>query len=94
MLLLLMRGMTMGCTLSIRGLGGGPSNASHTGKEQLCLAFAGIPTVAVFSDADRSAQHAQHADEAFCIGPAAASESYLRQDRILEARADLKCCHT
>jgi len=46
--------------------------------------FPGIPTVAVFSEADRGAAHVDLADEAFCIGPARAADSYLRQDRILE----------
>ena len=45
-----------------------------------------IPTVTVFSEADRAAIHARSADEAFCIGPAAARDSYLRMDRILEVR--------
>lgn len=45
----------------------------------------GIPTVAVCSEADRGAAHVSLADEAFCIGPAPSRESYLRQDRILEA---------
>ena len=44
----------------------------------------GIPTVAVYSEADTSALHVQHANEAFCVGPAAARDSYLRADRILE----------
>lgn len=44
----------------------------------------GIRTVAVFSEADRNALHAQLADEAYCIGPAPSRESYLRGDRILE----------
>ncbi len=44
----------------------------------------GIPTVTVFSEADRLAIHARSADEAFCIGPAAARDSYLRMDRILK----------
>jgi hypothetical protein len=44
----------------------------------------GIPTVAVYSEADRAAQHVTQADEAFCVGPAAARDSYLRMDRILE----------
>jgi len=48
---------------------------------------AGIPTVAVFSEADRSSKHVAMADEALCIGPAPAHLSYLRQDRILEAAA-------
>lgn len=43
----------------------------------------GIKTVAVYSEADRDALHAQLADEAVCIGPAAASESYLNMERIL-----------
>ncbi len=37
----------------------------------------GIPTVAVYSDADRDALHVDMADEAVRIGPAAASQSYL-----------------
>ncbi|PSC74742.1 Methylcrotonoyl-carboxylase subunit mitochondrial [Micractinium conductrix] len=44
----------------------------------------GIPSVAVFSEADRHSKHVALADEAFCIGPPAARESYLRTDRILE----------
>lgn len=44
----------------------------------------GIRTVAVFSEADRYALHVRHADEAVCIGPPAASESYLRGDKIIE----------
>jgi 3-methylcrotonyl-CoA carboxylase alpha subunit len=45
----------------------------------------GVPTVAVFSEADRGAAHVSLADEAFCIGPAPSKDSYLRQDHILEA---------
>ena len=44
----------------------------------------GVPTVAVFSDVDRTALHVMRADEAYHIGPAAARESYLNIDRILE----------
>ena len=44
-----------------------------------------IVSIAVFSDADRAALHVRLADEAEHIGPAASAESYLRQDRILEA---------
>src|SRR3954452_18234715 len=43
-----------------------------------------IPSVAVFSDVDRAALHVMRADEAYHIGPAAARESYLNIDRILE----------
>src|ERR1700722_5072119 len=44
----------------------------------------GMSTVAVYSDADRGALHVLHADEAYRVGPAPASESYLRGDLILE----------
>jgi acetyl-CoA carboxylase, biotin carboxylase subunit len=43
-----------------------------------------IPTVAVFSDADRAALHVLEASEAYRLGPAPAGESYLHGDRILE----------
>ena len=45
----------------------------------------GIRSVAVFSEADRESLHVGLADEAVCIGPAHASESYLRADVILAA---------
>ena len=45
----------------------------------------GVKTVAVYSEADAGAHHVSLADEAYCIGPAAARESYLRGDRILAA---------
>jgi 3-methylcrotonyl-CoA carboxylase alpha subunit len=45
----------------------------------------GIPTVAVYSDADRGALHAREADEAVLIGPAEAARSYLDGDAILRA---------
>ena len=44
----------------------------------------GIPTVAVFSDADRTALHVRMADEAVHIGRAPATESYLRSAAIIE----------
>ena len=44
----------------------------------------GIRCVAVYSEADRHARHVAMADEAFLIGPAASSESYLRADKIIE----------
>jgi acetyl-CoA carboxylase biotin carboxylase subunit len=46
---------------------------------------AGIATVAVYSDADRTALHVQLADEAVHIGPSPARESYLDIDKILAA---------
>jgi len=45
----------------------------------------GIRTVAVYSDADRGSRHVRLADEARRIGPAAARESYLSIEAILEA---------
>ncbi len=45
----------------------------------------GIKTVAVYSEADKLLPHASYADESINIGPAPASESYLVQDKIIEA---------
>ncbi len=45
----------------------------------------GIETVAVYSEADKEALHTQLADEAVCIGPAAALESYLSMENIISA---------
>ncbi|MEX1046777.1 MAG: acetyl-CoA carboxylase biotin carboxylase subunit [Actinomycetota bacterium] len=45
----------------------------------------GIPSVAVYSEADREALHAELADDAFLIGPAVAAESYLSIGAILDA---------
>ena len=47
----------------------------------------GIATVAVYSDADRDAEHVSMADEAVRVGPAAAKESYLKIENILAAAA-------
>ncbi|HYW80486.1 MAG TPA: acetyl-CoA carboxylase biotin carboxylase subunit [Thermoguttaceae bacterium] len=45
----------------------------------------GVETVAVFSEADRGAAYLQLADEAYCIGPARATDSYLKIDRVISA---------
>lgn len=45
----------------------------------------GVSTVAVYSEADRSALHVQIADEAVCIGPPEPASSYLNVDSMIEA---------
>ena len=45
----------------------------------------GIETIAVYSEADASAAHVADADQAILIGPAAARESYLVPEKIIEA---------
>ena len=44
----------------------------------------GIKAVAIYSEVDRAALHVRMADEAYCVGPALASESYLRGDKVLD----------
>lgn len=55
----------------------------------------GIDTVAIFSEADRSALHVRYANEAYCIGPAPSRESYLRIDKIIDVarKADVDAIH-
>jgi acetyl-CoA carboxylase, biotin carboxylase subunit len=45
----------------------------------------GVETVAVFSEADRGAAYLRMADEAYCIGPPKAADSYLKIDRVISA---------
>src|SRR5581483_2787149 len=45
----------------------------------------GIKTVAIYSDADRNAAHAELADEAVCIGPPAPADSYLNVPLVISA---------
>ncbi|MFO0669141.1 MAG: acetyl-CoA carboxylase biotin carboxylase subunit [Polyangiaceae bacterium] len=51
----------------------------------------GIGSVAVYSEVDRAALHVRTADEAYPIGPAAASESYLRVDKIIDTAKRAGC---
>ena len=45
----------------------------------------GIRTVAIYSEADKTALHVSLADEAICVGPASSNKSYLNMKAILEA---------
>ncbi|MDA0659783.1 MAG: acetyl-CoA carboxylase biotin carboxylase subunit [Planctomycetota bacterium] len=45
----------------------------------------GVETVAIFSEADRGSAYLELADEAICVGPAKASLSYLKIDRVISA---------
>lgn len=55
----------------------------------------GIRSVAVYSEADERSLHVQMADEAICIGPAPARESYLKIANIISAAevADVDAIH-
>ena len=48
----------------------------------------GVRSVAVYSEADATARHVREADEAYCVGPAPAAESYLQAERILQIARD------
>ena len=48
-----------------------------------------IATVAIYSEADRDAPHVHYADEAVCVGPPPAKDSYLRADKIIQICHDL-----
>ena len=55
----------------------------------------GIESVAIFSEADRGSAYLELADEAYCVGNAKSSESYLRIDQIISAAelADAEAIH-
>ena len=45
----------------------------------------GIGSVAIYSEADRGSQYLKLADEAFCVGPAKAADSYLKIRNVISA---------
>lgn len=51
----------------------------------------GVRTVAIFSDADASALHVRTADEAYRVGTAPSSDSYLRGEKIIEIAHQSSC---
>ena len=51
----------------------------------------GIASVAIYSEVDRAALHVRMADEAYLVGPAPASESYLRIDKVLDVAKKSGC---
>ncbi len=55
----------------------------------------GLVTIAVYSEPDRDAMHVRYADEAYLLGPAAPSQSYLSIERLLEIarRANADAIH-
>ena len=50
-----------------------------------------IESVAVYSEIDRTAKHVRYSDEAFCIGPAPSTDSYLRIDSIVKTALESGC---
>jgi acetyl-CoA/propionyl-CoA carboxylase biotin carboxyl carrier protein len=54
-----------------------------------------IASVAIYSEADRGSLHVSMADEAYLVGPGTPAESYLNQERILDAakRAGAEAVH-
>src|SRR4051812_2368071 len=51
----------------------------------------GIKSVGVYSDADRTALHVRACDEAYHLGPAPVSESYLKGEKIIKIARKAGC---
>ena len=51
----------------------------------------GVPTVAIFSEADRESLHVRQADEAFCVGPGPVPRSYLNIPNIISTALITGC---
>lgn len=51
----------------------------------------GIESVAIYSTADQDALHVQLADEAYCVGPAPSTESYLNTSNIVSVAKLTDC---
>ncbi|MEM9016566.1 MAG: biotin carboxylase N-terminal domain-containing protein, partial [Verrucomicrobiota bacterium] len=49
----------------------------------------GVASVAIYSEADRDAPHVSEADEAFLVGEASVSASYLQAERLLEIAKEI-----
>jgi acetyl/propionyl-CoA carboxylase alpha subunit len=45
----------------------------------------GFPTVGIYSEVDRFAEHLRFCDQSYCVGPASPKESYLHVERVIEA---------
>ncbi len=50
----------------------------------------GIRSIAIYSEADRTAMHVRYADEAYCVGPASSAESYLNIANIIAVAQSAK----
>jgi acetyl-CoA carboxylase biotin carboxylase subunit len=54
-----------------------------------CCRDLGIPSAAIYSDADKTSQHAILADESYHIGPALSSDSYLNKNKIINLAKEI-----
>ena len=72
-----------------------PTAARSPAGSRATAARLSLRTIAVYSDADAGALHVRQCDEAYPIGPAAVSESYLRIDKLIEVarKSGAQCVH-